>query len=165
MFDRKYFQKSQRKVLKMSHRNKASQYKWLFHLSDAKTFWKMYTLTQFSRKSYLCCGRYYVNSAAQAVRSVRSHALIHLDLDLQLSTRNVNIQFPNERFITAAQSEHVKWLTGSLNFRMRQLGIISYDTIRRWVSLLFSRGNISQMIIPPKPWRGAYHLANIPEWK
>ena len=58
MFDRKYFQKSQRKVLKMSHRNKASQYKWLFHLSDAKTFWKMYTLTQFSRKSYLCCGRY-----------------------------------------------------------------------------------------------------------
>ena len=58
MFDRKYFQKSHKKVLIMSHRNKASQYKWLFHLSDAKTFWKMYTLTQFSRKSYLCCGRY-----------------------------------------------------------------------------------------------------------
>ena len=42
----------------MSHRNKTSQYKRLFHLSDAKTFWKMYTLIQFSRKSYLCCGRY-----------------------------------------------------------------------------------------------------------
>ena len=62
MFDRKYFQKSHKKVLIMSHRNKASQYKWLFHLSDAKTFWKMYTLTQFSRKSYLCCGRYIVGA-------------------------------------------------------------------------------------------------------
>ena len=42
----------------MSHRGNASQYKLLFHLSDAKTFWKMYSLTEFSRKSYLCCGRY-----------------------------------------------------------------------------------------------------------
>ena len=43
----------------MSHRGNASQYKLLFHLSDAKTFWKMYSLTEFSRKSYLCCGRYH----------------------------------------------------------------------------------------------------------
>ena len=42
----------------VSHRGNASQYKLLFHLSDAKTFWKMYSLTEFSRKSYLCCGRY-----------------------------------------------------------------------------------------------------------
>ena len=42
----------------MSHRNKASQYKWSFHLSSARTFWKMYGLMQFSWKSYLCCGRY-----------------------------------------------------------------------------------------------------------
>ena len=64
MFDRKYFQKSHRKVLMMSQRNKASQYKWLFHLSDAKTFWKMYTLAQFSWKSYLCCGRYNLTSVS-----------------------------------------------------------------------------------------------------
>ena len=42
----------------MSHRGNGSQYKLLFHLSDAKTFSKMYSLTEFSRKSYLCCGRY-----------------------------------------------------------------------------------------------------------
>ena len=43
----------------MSHRNKASQYNWSFHLSNAMTFWKMYGLMQFSWKSYLCCGRYF----------------------------------------------------------------------------------------------------------
>ena len=64
MFDRKYFQKSHRNVLMMSERNKASQYKWSFHLSDAKTFWKMYTSTQFSQKSYLCCGHYLIFSRA-----------------------------------------------------------------------------------------------------
>ena len=48
MFGRKYLWKSHRKLLMMSHKNKACQYKWLFQLSDAKTFWKMYTLTQFS---------------------------------------------------------------------------------------------------------------------
>ena len=54
----KYFQKSHMKVHMMSHRSNESQYKLSFHLSDAKTFWKIYSLTEFSRKSYLCCGRY-----------------------------------------------------------------------------------------------------------
>ena len=75
MFDRKYFQKSHKKVLIMSHRNKASQYKWLFHLSDAKTFWKMYTLTQFSRKSYLCCGRYIMPVSVTKVNTVMTQRI------------------------------------------------------------------------------------------
>ena len=56
----KYFQKSRMKVHMMSHRSNESQYKLSFHLSDAKTFWKMYSLTEFSQKSYLCCGRYFM---------------------------------------------------------------------------------------------------------
>ena len=44
----------------VQHIKKVGQYKWLSLLSGAKTFWKMYSLTEFSRKSYLCCGRYWV---------------------------------------------------------------------------------------------------------
>ena len=53
----------------MSHRGNVSQYKLLFHLSDAKTFWKMYSLTEFSQKSYLCCGRYLKQISKLSARS------------------------------------------------------------------------------------------------
>ena len=58
MFGTKYFWNSHFLVEVMLHMKKLSQYKWLSLLSGAKTFWKMYSLTEFSRKSYLCCGRY-----------------------------------------------------------------------------------------------------------
>ena len=77
----KYFQKSHMKVHMMSHRSNESQYKLSFHLSDAKTFWKIYSLTEFSRKSYLCCGRYLVEySLGVYLDSVDS---THLDLGFQ----------------------------------------------------------------------------------
>ena len=58
MFGTKYFWNSHFLVEVMLHMKKLSQYKWLSLLSGAKTFWKMYSLTEFSRKSYLCCGLY-----------------------------------------------------------------------------------------------------------
>ena len=52
MFGTKYFWNSHFLVEVMLHMKKLSQYKWLSLLSGAKTFWKMYSLTEFSRKSY-----------------------------------------------------------------------------------------------------------------
>ena len=110
MFDRKYFQKSHRKVLMMSQRNKASQYKWLFHLSDAKTFWKMYTLAQFSRKSYLCCGRY----------NMLNFGLCGILKQIQrkIDTGGVSTDIPElqTKTLISLFSIYLRWLTGGSGY-------------------------------------------------
>ena len=58
MFETKYFWNSCISVKIMKHTKEWSQYKQPSLLSVAKTFWKMYSLTEFSQKSYLCCGHY-----------------------------------------------------------------------------------------------------------
>ena len=71
----------------MSHKGNASQYKLLFHLSDAKTFWKMYSLTEFLRKSYLCCGRYKIikMSEKKNLPSAEISSIVNKPIPLEFS--------------------------------------------------------------------------------